>query len=371
MSLRPAIGTVATQARVSVKTVSRVLNNSKAVSAAMRNRVMTVIRELNYSPSPTARRLAGHRSRLVGLPFDGPYASYVTDIQSGSMNVFRATGYQAVMHACDSRSASVVEELRLFIHSLRVDGILLTPPLSDLRAVTDLLRDEGVPYVSIAPATRSNPRRSVFTNDREACCWMVRHLHSQGHRRIGYVIGHPDQPGTAQRHAGYCDGLIACGLQPSPQLIVQCDSTFHSAIEAARSLLDLPAQRRPTAICAGDDTMAAGVLRLAHELQIDVPGELSIAGFGDEPLASQVWPRLTTIRQPLQALAQQAAVLLMQQLLDDSKAEMAFDLPALQLGQEAESSLVLRQSTGRASSPAAIATTRAVSCRHAASYNPP
>ena len=116
--------------------------------------------------------------------------------------------------------------------------------------------------------------------------------------------------------------------------------------------------------------MAAGVLRLAHELQIDVPAELSIAGFGDEPLASQVWPRLTTIRQPLQALAQQAAVLLMRQLLDDSKAEEAFDLPASQSGHEAESSLVLRQSTGRAASPAPIPTTRAVSCRQAASYNP-
>jgi LacI family transcriptional regulator len=347
MSLRPAIGTVATQARVSVKTVSRVLNNAKSVSPATRNRVMGAIRELNYSPSPTARSLAGHRSRLVGLPFDGPYASYVTDIQSGSLSIFRAANYQTVMHACDSRSANVALELGTFVHSLRVDGIILTPPLSDLRSVTDLLKAENIPFVKIAPAARSNPAHSVFTNDRDACAWMVRHLFSQGHRRIAYVIGHPDHAGTAQRYAGYCDGIAAIGLSQNPELVVQCDSTFESAIEQARTLLNLPAQLRPTAIFAGNDAMAAGVLRLAHELAIQVPDELSIAGFGDEPLASQVWPPLTTIRQPLQALARQAAVLLMKQLFREEDARTAQSPPPFDPSQRVESSLILRQSTGR------------------------
>ena len=353
MSLRPAIGTVAMQARVSVKTVSRVLNNSKSVTPATREHVMGVIRELNYSPSPTARRLAGHRSRLVGLPFDGPYASYVTDIQSGSLPIFRDADYQTVMHACDSRAASVADEIGLFIHSLQVDGIILTPPLSDLRAVTDMLKAEGVPFVKIAPAARTNPAHSVFTNDRAACAWMVRHLFSQGHRRIAYVIGHPDHAGTAQRYAGYCDGLAATGLSQTPQHVVQCDGTFESAIEQARTLLDQPARLRPTAIFAGNDAMAAGVLRLAHDSGIEVPDELSIAGFGDEPLASQVWPCLTTIRQPLQALAKQAAFLLMKQLLGDSR-ETPASVPS-DPAELVESSLVLRQSTGRVGKREALA----------------
>jgi LacI family transcriptional regulator len=324
-----------------------VLNNSKAVTAATRDHVMGVIRELNYSPSPTARRLAGHRSRLIGLPFDGPYASYVTDIQSGSRSIFRAAGYQTVMHACDSQTANVADEIAKFVRSLRVDGVILTPPLSDLHAVTDVLSAEAIPFVKIAPTARSVPAHSVFTNDRDACAWMVRHLFSQGHRRIGYVIGHPDHAGTAQRYAGYCDGLAASGLCLDAQNVVQCDSTFESAIEQVQGLLNRRSTLRPTAIFAGNDSMAAGVLRLAHEMGIAVPEELSIAGFGDEPLAIQVWPRLTTIRQPLQTMARQAAQLLVQQLVNDSKS-VAMPPPLLDPAQRVESSLILRQSTGRA-----------------------
>src|SRR5262245_21761250 len=114
MFTRPAIGTVAAEARVSIKTVSRVINNSDRVTAATREHVMSVIRRLGYSPSPNARRLVGHRSYLVGLPFDNPHASYVTDVQSGSLASFRDANYQVVMHACDSQTPLLGDEIRLF-----------------------------------------------------------------------------------------------------------------------------------------------------------------------------------------------------------------------------------------------------------------
>lgn len=332
---RPAIGTVAAAARVSIKTVSRVINNSDRVTAATREHVMGVIRRLGYSPSPNARRLAGHRSLLVGLPFDNPYASYVTEVQSGSLASFRAANYQVVMHACDSQAPALAEDIRLFVHSVRVDGVILTPPLSDAVAVIEALEADETPFVCIAPASRSDPSRSVFANDREACAAMTQHLAGLGHRRIGFIVGHARHAGTTQRYMGFCDGLRASGLGLNADLVVQGDGTFESAIECTRRLLRPRSGLRPTAIFASSDAMAAGALRAAHEKNIAVPEKLSIAGFGDEPLASQVWPRLSTIRQPLHGLARQAAALLMSQLLPEAA-------PVPQ--QPVQSTLVLRQS---------------------------
>ncbi len=339
MTTRPAIGTVAAAARVSIKTVSRVINNSDRVTAATRDHVMSVIRRLGYSPSSNARRLAGHRSLLVGLPFDNPYASYVTEVQGGALASFRAANYQVVSHACDSQSPSLGEDIRRFVGSVRVDGVILTPPLSDAAAVIEALTEDAIPFVRIAPTSRTDPERSVFANERESACAMTRQLAALGHRRIGFVLGDPRHSGTAQRHEGYCDGLQAAGLPSDARWVVAGDGSFEAGIAAARRLLRLRGALRPTAIFCSSDRMAAGALHVAHERGIAVPAQLSIAGCGDEPLASQVWPRLSTIRQPLYGLARQAAALLVAKLRPDSS-------PAAL--EPVQSSLILRQSTGPA-----------------------
>ena len=339
MVTRPAIGTVAAEARVSIKTVSRVINNSDRVTPATRDHVLSVIRRLGYSPSPNARRLAGHRSLLVGLPFDNPYASYVTEVQGGSLAGFRAVNYQVVAHACDSRSASLGDDIRQFVRSVLVDGVILTPPLSDSEAVRDALDEDEIPFVRMAPASRDDPSRSVFANDRESSCAMTRQLAALGHRRIGFMLGDRHHAGTVQRYEGYRDGLRSSGLSFDPHWVVEGNGCFESGITGARELLRLRASRRPTALFCCNDKMAAGALHAAHASGVAVPRELSIAGWGDEPLANQVWPRLSTIREPLHGLARQAAALLVTQLRPDS--------PALTIDPVA-SSIVLRQSTAPA-----------------------
>lgn len=245
------------------------------------------------------------------------------------------------MHACDAQSPQIADDILRFVHSVRVDGVILTPPLSDMSAVIAALETEAIPFVRIAPSTSSDPARSIFTNDREACAAMTRHLISLGHRRIGFVIGHLDHAGTVQRYNGYCDGLKSAGLSRNSRLVAQGDGTFESAAECARRLLEKPRETRPTAIFTSNDAMAAGVLAAARRMGIAVPQELSIAGFGDEPLAAQVWPRLSTIRQPLHAMAKQAAAVLLQ-LLDETAEHRQ---PSKCIGQRIESTLVLRQST--------------------------
>ncbi|MET0532773.1 MAG: LacI family DNA-binding transcriptional regulator, partial [Steroidobacter sp.] len=311
---RPTITTVAAQARVSIKTVSRVLNNSAAVTPATRDHVMEVMRQLSYRPSPTARTLAGHPSLLIGMPFDSSASRYVTEVQMGTLPTLRAANYQVVMHACDAYAADVVDEIVTFIQRVRVDGIILTPPLSHMETIVEALVGQGVPFVKIGSPRRADFARNVFTNERDACADMVAHLAGGGHTRIAFVAGPAGCTASEQRYLGYLDGLKQADLPLLPTLVKRGANTVASGMACGRELLVHRRDLRPTAIFASNDDMAAGVLRAAHDFRIHVPTELSVAGFEDSPIASQIWPKLTTIRQPIGAMAERAAALLMDQL---------------------------------------------------------
>jgi len=341
---RPTISTVAAQARVSIKTVSRVLNNSTSVTAQTREHVMEVMRKLSYRPSPTARTLAGHKSLLVGMPFDSSAVRYVTEVQMGTLQTFRAANYQVVMHACDAYASDVVDEIATFVQRVRVDGIILTPPLSHMETIVEALLEQGVPVVKIASPRRADFARNVFTNEREACAAMVTYLAGNGHGYIGFVAGPTSCTASEQRYLGYLDGLKQADLPLISTLVKRGANTVPSGMACGRELLMQRRDQRPTAIFASNDEMAAGVLRAAHDLQIDVPGELSVAGFEDSPIASQIWPRLTTIRQPIRMMAERAAALLMEQLRNGQEPAEQRREAALQL---VESSLIVRQSTAR------------------------
>jgi LacI family transcriptional regulator len=338
---RPTISTVAAQARVSIKTVSRVLNNSASVTAETRDHVMEVMRRLSYRPSPTARTLAGHPSLLVGMPFDSSAVRYVTEVQMGTLPTFRAANYQVVMHACDAYASDVVDEIVTFVQRVRVDGIILTPPLSHMETMVEALSAQSVPFVKIASPRRDDFARNVFTNEREACAAMVRYLAGNGHARIAFVAGPTGCTASEQRYLGYEDGLRQADLPVLPALVRRGANTVASGMVCGRELLVQCRDQRPTAIFASNDEMAAGVLRVAHELQMPVPGELSVAGFEDSPIASQIWPRLTTIRQPIRMMAERAAALLMEQLRGQEPRRREATLHVI------ESSLIVRQSTAR------------------------
>jgi LacI family transcriptional regulator len=330
---------VAARAGVSIKTVSRVINNVKTVKPHTRERVMRAIQKLDYHPNPSARGLGGSRSYLLGLLYDVSCDYYATGVLSGVLETCRAAHYQVVMQPCDYKSPSLAEDVTRNVRQSRADGVILTPPLSDLSAVTQVLNSQQIPYVRISPAKHSDEHRSVYTNDRESCRVMTEQLAALGHQRIGFIIGNPDHAAVADRHRGYLDGLRACGLRLDKSLVVQGYNSYVSGVDCARKLLNVPAARRPTAIFASNDEMAAGVLAVAHGWGLSVPEDLSVAGFDDAPLASQVWPALTTIRQPIPGMAAKAAELLIRQLSGEPPDSKPHSLP---------STITYRQSTGPA-----------------------
>lgn len=332
---RATIDDVAKLAKTSIKTVSRVVNNEPNVSTATRARVTRAVSALDYRPSPSARNLAARRSFLIGLLYDNPSASYVTGVLAGVLAACQRRKYQLLMHPCGYDRPGLVDEVNELIRRSHVEGFILTPPLSDQRALLHALDASGTDYVRVAPGRRIAPGRGVYTNDREVCMRMTEHLASLGHGRIGFIIGHPDHAAVAARYRGYLDGLASSGIDFDADLVAQGLNSFESGVESARKLLGL--RNRPTAIFAANDDMAAGALFVAHELGIVVPDQLSIAGFDDIPLARQVWPSLTTIRQPIFEMAQQAAELLLARLRGH---------PILDAGSETiESIIVLRNST--------------------------
>ncbi|HMN46619.1 MAG TPA: LacI family DNA-binding transcriptional regulator [Povalibacter sp.] len=330
---------VAAQARVSIKTVSRVINNVKTVQPETRERVLRVIRKLDYHPNPSARGMGGKRSYLIGVLYDNSCAYYATGVLAGVLETCRAARYQVVLHPCDYQSPGLVDDVMRNVRQSRADGVIVTPPLSDIGVILAALKEHSVPFVRIAPAEHENDLHSVYTNDRDSSARMTEQLALLGHRRIGFIIGNPDHAAVADRYSGYRDGLKASGLALDKKLIVQGYNSFASGVEAGRKLLNLPADRRPTAIFASNDEMAAGVLSVAHGMGLAVPEDLSVAGFDDAPLASQVWPALTTIKQPVPAMSAHAAELLLKMLRGE---------PDERSGQIMESSLTFRQSTGPA-----------------------
>jgi LacI family transcriptional regulator len=156
--------------------------------------------------------------------------------------------------------------------------------------------------------------------EREAAAAMVGHLVALGHRRIAHILGDPEHGAGIWRLAGYRDGLERAGLKEDPAYMIQGRFSFDSGVAAMRQLLALP--RRPTAIFAGDDDMAVGAIWAAAEAGVSVPGDVSICGFDDTMIATQVWPPLTTVHQPVREMGRRATEELLLRVLGKGDARM-------------------------------------------------
>ena len=320
---RTTITDVARAAGVSIQTVSRVINNGPNVSPKTRQSVEEAIAALGFRPSTAARALRGSRSFQVALLFDNPSAAYFHAIYEGAKRRCNELGYRLITQSCQVGAGTLVEEVCALIDETRVDGIILSPPFTDHDGLVEQLLRQELPFVRIAPTTRRDTGLSTSIDDVAGAEHATRHLIGLGHRRIGFVLGHPDHGATAERLAGYRRALSEAGIAPDETLIEQGWFTFASGREAARALLSHP--DRPTAIFASNDDMAAGVLAYAHETAIAVPDALSIVGFDDNEVAKMVWPPLTTVRQSMDQLAYAAADLLLQPGAMCAETSLRFD----------------------------------------------
>ena len=308
MSERANIRDVAARAGVAVKTVSRVLNGHPYVSADTKARVDEAMKALDFRPSIAARILSGAKSGQVALIYDNHSPYYMFQIQTGCWEVCKEKGIRLLAQPVDVADPLVGDQVRGLVSETHVDGIILSSPVTDCDPVLRALEAMDIPFVRISPGTNQALTSSVYMDEAQAADDMTTHIINLGHRRIGFIKGHPNHMGSMDRLAGYCRALDRVGIAYDPALVCEGEFDFESGVRAANHLLDLP--QRPSAIFASNDDMAAGVLAVAHDRTIDLPGELSVAGFDDTTLARTVWPPLTTIHQPMAELARTAAELL-------------------------------------------------------------
>lgn len=304
----PTIIDVAKKAGVSIKTVSRVMNNEPNVQAKTRELVMQVVAELNYRPKLSARSLAGARSFIIGMLYYDPSLAYVASVQHGATMRCREADYHLVVESIENNALDIRSRVQRMVAALRPDGVILTPPICDNREVIDALLDTGTPTVLIAPGEHTQGLPAVAMDDVGAAQEVTNLLIGLGHKRIGFVEGPTDQAAAARRRRGFEQAMQAHGLAMPAELIVQGDFRFQSGVEAAHHLLSR--RNPPTAVFASNDDMALGLLAAAQQLGVQVPEDLSIVGFDDFSAASLVWPPLTTVRQPLFEMACAAVDLL-------------------------------------------------------------
>ncbi len=320
---------VAARAQVSIKTVSRVMNNEPNVRQQMRERVLEAAGALGYAPNLSARSLAGSRSFLIAVFVDASLtldhwrsergSDYLQRIQLGATVETRGAGYHLLVELIDHDGPRVRQEVGALLGALKPDGVILTPPSCDNDVVLELLDKAGISYVRLGPEKPEGLGPRVHMDDVAAAREMTEHLADLGHARIGFITGDQRYGASQARREGYVAAMEARGLRVEKTWIQPGDFTFESGHAAARTLLGL--KERPTAIFASSDEMAVGVLAAMAEADLSAPGDISVAGFDDSPVSRLSRPQLTTIRQPLVEMSTLAAKMLINGVARHSASE--------------------------------------------------
>ena len=302
---KPTINDVADLAGVSKKTVSRVINASPQVNPATRDGIQLIIDELGYRPDPQARGLAFRRSYLVGLIYDNPNPQYVVNVQLGVLDGLRGTGFELVVHPCDRKSETFLDDARKFVELQKLYGVVVTPSVSEDERLAEVLRELGCEYVRIASVALDLEERMIVTNDRIGGREAGKHIGDLGHKHVGMVTGRRSFRSAHERRGGFEEGLAEHGIALPEEYVAQGDYTFESGLARGAELIDLDPM--PTAIFAANDEMAAGVMQSALVAGLRVPEQLTVVGFDNFQTATRVWPRLTTVETPSREIGRLAA----------------------------------------------------------------
>lgn len=329
---RATITDVARLARVSKKTVSRVINDSELVRAETRDIIRHVVDKLGYVPDPQARGLAFRKSFLIGMIYDNPNPQYVVNMQEGILEGLQNTHYELAVHRCDRSDPGFLDKARLFAERQKLFGVVLTPSASEDNLLAQAMQNAGCRVVRVASVALDDMARMIVSNDRIGGRAAADHLISLGHSKIALIEGLQGFRSAEERRRGFEEGLAAAGVSLPSQYRFQGSYTYESGIEAAERLLSL--RDRPTAVFAANDQMAAGVLHALRKRNLIAPDDLSVVGYDDFQVAVTTSPRLTTIHSPTKEIGRLAAA----KLTNESPEGAELD--------ETEPWLVLRESAG-------------------------
>jgi LacI family transcriptional regulator len=303
---------VARKAGVSIKTVSRVVNDQSEVAAETRQRVLTAITELGYRPSKLARALVTQRTDTIGLILGDITNPFFPEFSRGVMDVAQAEGYSVFVCNSDGRLASQIRALDSLVDHA-VDGIILFPAYEsedEMKAFADHYQ----PVVVVGRFFEHPGIGLVIMKSYQGARLAVDYLVSRGHTAIGMITGSCSPLSLMQRVQGFRDGLKDHGLPVIDEWILPGPPVLEHGVEAARQLLTQHPQ--VTAIFAYNDLLALGSIQACKKLGRRVPDDCAIVGFDDIEFASMVSPALTTVHVNKYKLGQQSMTRLLEMLHD-------------------------------------------------------
>lgn len=301
---------VAREARVSLATVSAVVNQSAYVSPGLKTRVTAAIQKLGYQPNLLARGLAKQQTRTIGMIAPNIANPFWPEVVRGVEDAAHAAGYTLLLASNDDDRAKEAMYLRMFL-AKRVDGLLLTKAVGPLDAeVGVLLRSARIPIVQMMRVTGAFGGDKVVADEREGSYEAVAHLLRLGYRRIAMLNGVEKVSTSARRLDGYRDALKDWKLQLDPLLVEHGDFRVESGYVAGIHLL----KHKPDACFVANYLMTVGFMRALRQYQLRCPEDIGIVTCDDHPWLDSFHPRLTTVNLPKYELGQAAARTLIRRL---------------------------------------------------------
>ncbi len=306
---------VAKEAGVSYSTVSRVFSGFEFVNEDTRRKVVEAANHLGYVVNLQARSLAGGRSNIVGLLVPGIDNGYISEIVKGIDQELANSQYDLMLYTTHRYAGKEAYYVKMIANGL-VDGLLLIVPLVTENYL-QALPTQDFPYVLVDQADSERPSTTVDVTNWQGAYEATSYLIGLGHKRIGFITGIPQLSSSTERLDGYRAALEHHRIPVNPDLIIEGNYETKGGYLSMLRLLNLPI--RPTAVFAANDLSAFGALEAIRERGLEIPRDVSVIGFDDIPEASIVYPKLTTIRQPLIQIGQVAVRLLLEKLDDPEK----------------------------------------------------
>ena len=284
---------VALKAKVSIATISRVVNNSPhKVNRVTRKKVLKVIRELDYRPNALAKGLLMKKTMTIGVIIPDISNPYYAEIVRGIQDIADHYGYAILLLNTDRNQDRIIKHI-YFLREKSADGIIFSGGVIHGEKVLSSLRELRERVVVIGRHKVDFP--AVLIDNMGGAAKATQHLIGLRHKRIGYIGGPDKSISSRDRLSGYKNALIEHGLGVDKNLIRKGDFTPRSGYLSARDLIQ---KERLTAIFAANDQMAFGAIRAAKELGLHVPEDLAVVGFDNIPFSSYFEPSLTTVEIP-------------------------------------------------------------------------
>ena len=327
----PTIYQVAERAGVSLSTVSRVLNGKASVNKVLKERVEKAVKELNYRPNSVARSLANNRTDSVGVLLPELNAPFFGDLMQAVESTLRAADKHVIISVgrnCLETEKDAVE----FLISRNCDALIMhAEALSDEYLLE--LNQSKLPVALVNRQVEGLPEACTSLDNEKGGYLATRHLLELGHKDIAYISGPTDKCDASLRLEGHKRALSEAGLPINPQLIFNGD---YSEEDGKIGLLELMARDVPfTALVCANDWMASGAISCARDLGMSLPHDLSVVGFDDVVFAHHVFPRLTTVSNPIAEMAEMSAKYILNKVYGQANNVQLYFEP----------SLVVREST--------------------------